>query len=353
MAILTPVYCCREDVKSALDVHGTVRDNALVDRAVTSAATDINSWMHRRFYPEDGTKYFNWPNNQRADPWRLWLDQYDLVSASSVTSGGTTISLGNVFFEPANKEADEPYTYLELNRDSNATFGVGSTSQHDIAITGTWGYSAATSPAGALALALTDSTGTAATVTDSSSIGVGQILLIGSERLLVTDRAMTTTGDALAGNLDGTNNAVSASVGAGAGFHVGEVLLVDSERLLITDISGNTLTVKRAWDGSVLAAHSTSAVIYAARLLTVTRGALGSTAATHSLSASVSKFIFPGLITDLAVALSINNFLQATSGYARTVGEGDNLRSASGGGLTDLVARAVAAYGRRARIRVI
>ena len=74
------------------------------------------------------------------------------------------------------------------------------------------------------------------------------------------------------------NVTISAS---GSGFNVGEVILVDSERMLIVDIAGNYLTVKRAWDGSVLAIHSTGADIYTLRLLTVTRGALGTTAGTH------------------------------------------------------------------------
>lgn len=353
MAVTRPCYCTREDVKTALDIHETLRDNALVDRAIQSAATDINGKLHRRFYPEDATKYFDWPNSQLAAPWRLWFDQYDLVNATQVTSGGQAISLNSIFFEPSNKEADEPFTYMELDRSSTAAFGTGSTPQRDIAITGTWGYSAVTSPAGALGLALNDTTGTSVTVTDSSLIGVGQIILVGSERMLVTDRAMTDSGDTLQSNIDANKATVAVPVGTGSGFHAGEVILIDSERMLITDISANTLTVKRAWDGSVLAAHSSTAHVYASRLLTVTRAALGTTGATHSLSASVSKFIFPGLVTDLAVALAMNSVLQATSGYSRTIGDGENQRNASGAGLADITARACAAFGRKSRSRVV
>lgn len=353
MAITSPVYCTREDVKLALDISPTLRDNALIDRAIQSAATDIYGLLHRRFYPEDNTKYFDWPNEDSAYPWRLWFHQYDLISATQVTTGSQVIPLNSIFFEPANKEADEPYTYLELNRATSAAFGAGTTPQHDISITGTWGYSASTSPAGVLDLALTDTTGTSVLVSDSSLIGVGQILLIGSERMLVSDRAMTTTGVSLGSDLASSASSVSVSVSAGNELAPGEVILIDSERMLITDISGNTLTVKRAWEGSVLASHNSGAAVSAGRLLTVVRGSLGSTAATHSLSASVSKYTFPGLIADLAVALALNNFLQATSGYSRTVGEGDSLRNASGAGLENLTQRAIARYGRKARMRVI
>jgi hypothetical protein len=67
----------------------------------------------------------------------------------------------------------------------------------------------------------------------------------------------------------------------------------------------------------------------------------------------VAKSVFPGLVSELAVALSINGVLQETSGYARTVGGGDNVRNASGAGLASLISRATARYGRKARTRVI
>lgn len=51
MAILTPVYCTRQDVKRALDVHETARSNGQVDRAVEAASRTIEGVLHRRFYP--------------------------------------------------------------------------------------------------------------------------------------------------------------------------------------------------------------------------------------------------------------------------------------------------------------
>lgn len=352
MAITVPVYTTRDEVRAVPDFRESPRSNAAIDRAIAASATDINSMMHRRFYPEDATKFFDWPNYQYAYPWRIWFDQYDLVTATAVTSGGQAISLADIFFEPSNKEADEPYTYMELNRSTNAAFGVGNTPQHDVAITGTWGYSATTTPAGALA-AGAGTSDTTVTVTDAAPTSPGAILLVGTERMLVTDRAMTTTGQELQADLDLAQNAVSVTVGDGTKFFYGEILLIDSERVLVTDIAGNTLTVLRGFDGSTVAAHTSATTIYALRLLTVSRGALGTTAASHNLGDPVARFTFPGLITDLAVALSVNSILQGSSGYSRIVGEGDNQRLASGAALADLVSRAVAAYGRKARTAVI
>lgn len=358
MAISTPCYCTREDVKAALDFKESARANTLVDNAIEAAARSIEDLTNRRFYPEDATRKFDWPNAyQRARPWRLWLNQNDLITLSSITSGGISIPTGNVFLEPVNGSSlvsPSPFTYIELDISTVSAFTVGATWQRSIAITGTWGYSAVTAPAGSLAVAMNDTTGTSAQVSDSSQIGVGTLIVIGTERMLVTDRAMITTGQTQqgAGVSTALNSDVSLAVTDGTKYAVGEQVLLDSERMLIVDIAGNTLTVKRGWDGSVLGTHS-GATIYAPRNLTVTRGALGTTAATHLISTGISRYVTPALVTELAVAEAENTILQKTSGYARTVGEGDSLRPASGAGLADLRARVRATYARKARQRAV
>ncbi len=352
MTITVPVYATREDVKTALDIKPTARSNAQVDRAVIAGAASVESDLNRRFYPADATRTFDWPNRyQRTVPWKLYFGKYDLVSATAVTSGGVAIPLASVNFEPAND--GPPFTRMELDvSKAPGAFAGGATWQRDIAITGTWGYSAVTTPAGTLAAAMSDTTGTVTQVSDSSQIGAGSLILVGTERMLVTDRAMVTTGQSQQGAGCGTasNADVSLAVTDGTKYTAGETLLLDSERMLIVDVAGNTVTVKRAWDGTVLATHS-GAVIYAPRSLTVTRGALGTAAATHLISAAVSRYAYPGLVQELNVAEAINTVLQGTSGYSRTVGEGDNLRLASGAGLADIRARAFAAHGRKARQR--
>jgi len=200
---------------------------------------------------------------------------------------------------------------------------------------------------------MNDTTGTLAQVTDSSQIGVGSVIVAGTERMLVTDRAMVTTSQTQQSGLTTASNSdVALGVTDGTKYFVGETLLLDSERVLVVDIAANILTVKRAWDGSVLATHS-GATIFAPRNLFVTRGALGTTAATHLISAGISRYVYPAPVVELAVAEAVNTVLQKTSGYARTVGEGDNLRLASGAGLADLRAKVVSTYGRKARQRAV
>src|SRR5258706_968268 len=145
-------YATREDVKSALDSAETARNNAQVDRAIESSSRSVESQLNRRFYPQVATRYFPWPNWQYAWPWRLWLDYDELISVTSLTSGSTVISPSSYFLEPVN--TGPPYTSVEINLGSQASFGVSTTFQRSIAIVGTWGFSADEEPAGTLAAAV-------------------------------------------------------------------------------------------------------------------------------------------------------------------------------------------------------
>ncbi|MBH1939043.1 hypothetical protein I5Q34_33110, partial [Streptomyces sp. AV19] len=113
------------------------------------------------------------------------------------------------------------------------------------------------------------------------------------------------------------------------------------------------LTVKRAWDGSVLAAHAANADIYTPRTLTVTRGALGTTAAAMSAGDDVYRWDPPGPVRELTVAEALTSLLQGQSGYARVVGSGEAQREASGRGLRDLRESVYTSHGRKARTRAV
>jgi hypothetical protein len=353
MAVTTPCYCTREDVKRSTDMRETARNNWQIDRAIQSAARNIEGHMHRRFYPEDATRKWDFPSFQYAYPWRLWLDAWELAAIPTlVTSGGTTIPLSACNFEPAN--SGPPYTYLELRRDMNYAFGVGSTPQRDIAITGTFGYWTATDPAGTLAAAIGSTTATTATISDGSLVGVGDLLIVDSERMLVSGRSTVDTGQTnTAGGTTASQADVAITVPDATQVHLDEVIQMDSERMLIADITGNVLTVKRAWDGTNLATHSTGTHIYAFRTLTVARGQLGTTAATHLIAAPASISRVPTLIRDLAIAEATNRVLAETGGYSDPQGEGGGAIHGRGSALADLWDEAETAYGRKNRKRVI
>lgn len=362
MTITRPCYCTREAVKRALDIKQTARSDGQVDRAIESSSDIVDGGavggnrgaglMKRRFYPEVDTRYFDWPDRQGSRPWRLWLNQHELISVTSITAGGVAIAASDYFLRP---DDGPPFTHVEIDLSSSAAYGSGDTHQRAVAIAGVYGFTADTATAGALAEGL-DASETGVDVTDSSVVGVGDVAIVDSERMLVTGKSMLDTGvnidagDSLTAAANDVSITMSTTTNAPV---VDEVILIDSERMLVVDVAGGVLTVKRAWDGSTLAAHSANADIYAPRTLTVTRGALGTTAATHTTSTAVSRHLNPSLVRDFALALSLNQLLQEGSGYARVAGSGDNQREFTGRGIKAIEADAWAAYGRKARKKAV
>jgi hypothetical protein len=357
MALDTPVYCTREDVKQALDYKETARSDGAVDRAIQAATGAVEGLCHRVFHPVVATRYFDWPD-QYARPWRLWLDASELIELTSISSGGVTIPTGNVNLEP--NRSGPPYNRIEIQMDTDSAFGGGSTPQRDITITGLFGYSNDEAPAGTVATGI-GSLATTLIVSNAAAIGVGQVLRIGTERILVADRAMTSTGQTLQTPMTAAKNNEIVTVTDGTAFTVGEVLLLDAERMRITDIAGNQLIVTRSWDGSTLAAH-TAPTIYASRSLTVARGALGTTAAAIAQGVPVYRWNPPGPVRSLAIAEAVTTLLLESSGYARTTGVGTTSRQVGGGtvaktqygtGLDALRAQVYVSHGRMARVRAV
>lgn len=348
--MIDPWYTTRERVKRILDIAETARRNADVDDAIAASSRMVEGKLHRRFYPWTGTRYFDWPNPNSRTSLRIWLDANELVSLSAVTvdNGATTLAPGDYFLRRADDRDEPPYTYVEVNRGTNAAFSSGTTTQRAVGFTGVYGYRADTAPAGALAAAISSTTATTCNVTDSATVGVGSILIVDNERMLVTGKTLLTTGQTLQTPVDATEADTSIAVTSGAAFTVGEMITLNAERMRIDDIAGNTLVVERAVDGSTLAAH-TGSTIYAPRTLTVVRGALGTTAATHSNGAACTVHVVPGPVVKLADAYALNILLQDSAGYARISGAGENAREFTGRGIRSLENDAIQACGRRMR----
>ncbi len=243
-----------------------------------------------------------------------------------------------------------PYTYFEINRATNSAFGVGPTPQRDVAVTGTFGYDLNTAPAGALGAAVIDTTTGAVAVTNGAGAGIGDVVLIGTERMLLADKTLVSTGQV--GTIGASTADQALPVSNGTLFYVGETVVLDAESMLVTGVAGNNLLVRRGWDGTVATVH-TGATIYAPRSWTVTRAAFGTTAATHLVGSAIARYAPPSLVAQLSLAEAENNLLQAVSGYARTVGAADNARPVSGQSLADIRTQAYAQYGRKGRRRTV
>jgi len=351
----TPWYATREEIKAELDVKETARSNARIDRALADATEAVDGLTHRVFYPQLDTRKFDWPPRAGATPWILRLNSNELISVTSLTSGGVTIADGGFLLRRADDRAEPPYTRIEINLGGDAAFGGGDTYQQDIVVTGLFGYRNDETAVGATAEALDAvETGVDVDAATSAAVGVGSLLRIDTERVIVTGRSMLDTGQTLGTDLTNQNNNVTVTVGSGAAFAAGEMILIDGERMLVDEIAGNTLLVRRAWDGSPIAPHTTGAKLYAPRTLTVQRGALGTTAATHLTAAPVYRWDPPGPVRQLCVAEALTDLLQGRSGYARTAGSGEGEREVTARGLKDLQERVYGSeLARKARMRSV
>jgi hypothetical protein len=344
----------------ALDIRQAAYSRERIDRAVLSGAEAVDSITQRRFFYDTTTHSWDWPNFQYAAPWRVWFDSHEMAGAPSLFVTGSllpvpvVIAPGQYIMQPVND--GPPWTYIELRRDLNSAYGYNETPQNDIAITGPFGYWMRTRAAGSLAASVSTTGITTIMVNDGVSVGVGDVVNVDSERMIVYDSNYTDTTITFGGLSTAQANDNIVNVADGTQFARDEIIQVDSEWMLIQAIQGNNLIVKRGYDASVLSAH-TGGTIWARRSLSVLRGALGSVAATHTDGAAIAVDETPGLCRQLAIAEAVVWLTQEPGAYGgssapmQPSSEGE---PAPGAGLPDLRTRVLASrYTRKARSRVI
>ena len=347
MSNTTRLYATVEAVKAAVGLTGADKD-ALILASIEAASEDIEQYLGRRFIPVTQTRQYPYPSRD-ASPHCLRLDD-DLLAITALTKDTddvTAIASTDYFLEPVN--SGPPYDRIELDLSTSEYFSSEGSSQRAIRVTGRWGFSEATKPAGAIATSgglAADAAATTGNVTDASLIGVGDTIKIGTEALFVSAKTALTIGTTLNDTLTADENDVTVTLTSGAAAKTGEVLLFDSEKMLVTAITGNNLTVVRAVDGSVLAAHSSGITVYAYRTLTLVRGINGTTAAVHPDATAITKYAPPADIIELCIAQAIANIKQAEGGWLQTLGAGEGAVTIRGAGLAELKARVRAKYKR-------
>lgn len=351
----TPWYATREQLAEAADIKASASAARTLDSLLRSATENVNGQLVRPLgmWPTVVTWSFDWPADPRSRAWRLWLDERTLISVDSASTGGNALDVSELLLYP---QIGPPYTAIETNRGGALAFGGGSTPQGDIVIGGVGGYRNDEEPAGQLAAAVVSTAAVSITVdaAGSAALGVGDLIRIGTERLILTGRAVNTTGVDVAGaGLTANNNSQQLAVADGTAFATGERLLLGAERVQVTEIAGNTLIVKRAVDGSTLAAHPAGEDIFGYRTFVAERGALGTTATTHLISTAIERWVPQALATELCLAEALNSGQQRLSAYARVSGSGDAQRELVGRGLKDIRDDARRALGRRSRVTAV
>lgn len=345
----------REALKRAGDINGASKD-AILDRVIEAVSQEIERATHRYFIPRTETRLYRWPPGQTGRSYILWLDQ-DLLSLTTLKtkaqdSSPTTIVAADYFLEPAN--FGPPYDRIEIDLSSDSAFEAGDTPQRSISVLGSWGFSNTTKAAGTVSSGLaSDAAAVSMVCSDGSLIDVGDTLLIGTEQIFVSARANAQVGSqTISSALTADRSEVTVGVGDGTLFKAGEVILIDSERMYIESITSNNLTVIRAYDGSLLAAHTNATAVHAFRTLTIVRGVNGTTAAVHADAVAITKYTPPLAIQQLALREAIAMYQQQSSGEARVIGTGEGQTEFSGKDLSRYRKEVMAEY-RRTRMGVI
>ncbi len=347
-------YATVEQVSRSLEVLNTSYNAPMILAKLESSSRSIDHQMHRRFYPELRTFKRDWPNYRDGYAWQIDVGDNEIISMSSAVAGGVTIPTASIFLRRGDDRQEPPYTYIEVDLASGYMWAAGPTFQQSLVITALCGYNdtSTTLATGTLAAAIASTTATSITISPANAQvmpGIGSLILCDTERMVVAARSMSTTSQTISADVAATQATRTITSTGAANLAVGETILIDSERMLIDDIVGNNIIVRRAWDGTVLAAHTNGTTIYAPRTYVVKRGQLGSTAATHLISANVYTHEYPALINELCIAETVVALTQNAGAYARTIGSGNTVREATGQGLVDVRAMAFAAYGRKNR----
>lgn len=350
------MYATCEQVARSLEILHTAYANDKIIAAIKAASRNAEEFLHRVFYPELRTIRLDWPNASGLPTWQVDLWDQEMISLTTVVSGGTTIT-NSCILRRADDLAKPPYGILEIDRTTDAAFSGGTSPQRSLVITGTFGYAdTETSLAGGALSGGINSSVATITINPSSGTftpGIGSLLLIDTERLVVVNRLMASTAITTSSALLDIKNSVSFTTASSSSFSIGETILIDSERMRINDIAGTSIIVERATDGTVLAAHSSGATIYALRSFIVRRGVLGSTAASHSDAASVYVHEWHPSLNALVRGEAIVMLAQESAAFARTIGSGAGTREAAGLGLDDLRERAWRTLGRKNRSAAI
>lgn len=201
-------YVTLTDVKARLDltVADTTRD-AFIEQMIEAASRWIDQHTGRHFYALTATRYFT-----TDDPLALRVPDLASVSTLKADEDGdrtyeTTWSATDYDLLPAN---DPPYQWIEVAPNGLHVFP---RLRKGVQIAGIWGWPVTT----------------------------------------------TTASTTLNEDLDASETGVD--VVAGTALVGGQVIRIDSEDLLIESISSNTLTVRRGFNGTTAATHTTGAAI--------------------------------------------------------------------------------------------
>ena len=200
------LYTHRDAVKAALQIPASTTGEATgqrgllnqdIDAAIEGISHLIEDYLGYSPAPTSGTRFYT-PVNSMT----LCLD-YPLLAVDSIqtssdggTTYGTTFATDSYYLKPYNATMESPprpFWEIEM-RDAGATAVFNRRMQRSARITGTWGYFDQRAGTTANLTSALDATTTSFAITGATSLHPGQLILMGTERMVITQTPASATG---------------------------------------------------------------------------------------------------------------------------------------------------------------
>ena len=196
-------------------VSGTITLDDVLVRAIEQVSREFEAECDRQFFCRTETRTF------AAYGGKILLLDCDLISITSITvdwdgdgTFETTLVVDDDYWlYPYNPGTYRPYRGVELNQFSNRLVNWPERA-HSVRIAGTWGYSNET-----------EDTGLTGTLSDTS------------------------------------DTTITASADAASLIYPGDAVVIESEQVYVSAVSGTTVTVTRAVNGTTAASHAAKSLL--------------------------------------------------------------------------------------------
>lgn len=245
-----------------------------------------------------------------------------LLAITSIVNDDDTLVPADYLLLPNGRMWNNgPYTHLDVDPDAT-NLSSWENEKDSIVITGRWGLYEKYEDTGATVGSAQSAVASTLLVSNGSKLSPGMVALIGSEQELLTGYgAVTSSATTLAEDLDLVEEEIT--VANGALVYVGEIIRCGFEQMKILDINSNTLYVKRGWNGTKKAIHTTSGAVDVYRTFNVERGANGTTAGIHTLGSLISHYLVPEDVRILCVEIATLMRKKALGGFAGRSGNSE------------------------------
>jgi hypothetical protein len=323
-------YATRRQVKDAGRIFGSDL-NPVVDRIIEAVSRRIDAHVDRTgFIPKTQTRYYQWPQGLNIE-WLLEIEKHDLISITTLktkaqSASPVTIASSDYFLEPVND--GPPYSRVEIDLETSALFEQGGGPQQAIEIVGEWGYQD-------VQRTVTNGFSTISGNTDVTFVAGGEVEVgdtvfltdgVNSQRIFLKENRAVNTAELLDGAVTASVADNVITVDDASVFAVNEIIQVGTEKMLVLAIDNvnETLTVQRAYDGSILAAHADNAIIQDFRTFTVEQGVNGTTEATIP-STSAGVYEVPMDVNQACIEAAVAAFQREQAGQGNQTGSGDSV----------------------------